>query len=78
MAPIWLHRLNDILTWLNPALALFAAVLAAMVIAEAGEHIPRKATNPAVQAARPAAKVAPDIYVRPAVPTEWRDMLLHD
>src|ERR1700712_5077214 len=49
MAPYWLVRLNDALTWVNPALGLVAAILALLTIAAAAERFPRQVASAAVQ-----------------------------
>ena len=78
MAPSWLARLNDALTWVNPALGLVAAILALLTIATAAERFPRNVTGAAVQSARPVKVVAAAECARPVVPPELRDMRLHD
>ena len=78
MTPIWLTRLNDALTWLNPALSLVAAVLAVMVVATAAARVQGPRPTPSVQVAqlvqRPSAATCPQAVQSP----ELRDMLLHD
>lgn len=78
MAPCWLVRLNDFLTWLNPALGLVAAVLALLTVAAAAERFPRAAASPAVYRARPVNVLASAECARPALPPELRDLRLYD
>ena len=79
MAPYWLVRLNDLLAWINPALAGVAALLAMLVIAAAAERFPASAARPAVQSARPNSVVAPRAECpRVVLPPEWRDLQLYD
>jgi hypothetical protein len=78
MAPYWLARLNDALTWVNPALGLVAAILALLTIATAAERFPRNMTSAAVQTTRPVKVAAAAECARPVVPPELRDMRLHD
>jgi len=79
MAPSWLVRLNDLLTWLNPALAGVAALLAMLVIAAAAERFPATAARPAVQGVRHTSAVAPRAECpRTVLPPEWRDLQLYD
>jgi hypothetical protein len=78
MAPYWLVRLNDLLTWLNPALAGVAALLAMLVIAAAAERFPAHA-RPAVSSARLNSVAAARAECpRAVVPPEWRDLQLYD
>jgi len=84
MAPYWLVRLNDLLSWLNPALGLVAVVLALLTIAAAAERFPRNAVNsaaynyPAPYRARPVNVLASVECVRPVLPPELRDLRLYD
>ena len=79
MAPYWLVRFNDVLAWLNPALAGVAALLAMLVIATAAERFPAYAARPAVQSARQSKIVAPQAECpRVVLPPEWRDLRLYD
>lgn len=78
MAPYWLVRLNDALTWVNPALGLVAASLALLTIAAAADRFPRDVASATVQSARPVKVVASADCARPALPTELRDMRLYD
>jgi hypothetical protein len=78
MAPYWLVRLNDLLTWLNPALGLVAAVLALLTIAAAAERFPRNAASSAVYSARPVNVLASAECARPVLPPELRDLRLYD
>jgi hypothetical protein len=77
MAPSWLMRLNDLLAWLNPALAGVAALLALMVIAAAG-RFPANATRTAGEATRPVSVVTSAECPRAALPPKWRDLQLYD
>ena len=76
MAPF--VRLNDLLTWLNPALGLVAAVLALLTIAAAAERFPPAAASPAVYGARPVNVLASAECARPVLPPELRDLRLYD
>jgi hypothetical protein len=78
MAPNWLVRLNDLLTWLNPALGLIAAILALLTIAAAAERFPRNATSPAFYSAPPVGVLASTGCARPVLPPELRDLRLYD
>jgi hypothetical protein len=78
MASYWLARLNDALTWVNPALGLVAAILALLTIVAAAERFPRHVASASVQSARPVKVVASADCARPALPPELRDMQLHD
>jgi hypothetical protein len=78
MAPYWLVRLNDLLTWLNPALGLVAAVLALLTIAAAAERFPRNAASSAVYSARSVNVLASAECARPVLPPELRDLRLYD
>jgi len=78
MAPYWLVRLNDALTWVNPALGLVAAILALLTIAAVAERFPRQVARVAVQSARPVKVAAAADCARPVLPPELRDMRLHD
>ena len=78
MSPYWLLRLNDLLTWLNPALGCVAAVLALMVIAVAAERASGQVARPAVQAARPVNAPSSAECPRVVLPPEWRDLRLYD
>jgi hypothetical protein len=84
MAPYWLVRLNDLLSWLNPALGLVAAVLALLTIAAAAERFPQNAVNsavytyPAPYSARPVNVRASAECARPVLPAELRDLRLYD
>ncbi len=78
MAPYWLVRLNDALTWVNPVLGLVAAILALLTIAAAAERSPRHVASAAVQIARPVRVVAAADCVRSDMPPELRDMRLYD
>ena len=79
MAPYWLVRFNDVLAWLNPALAGVAALLAMLVIATAAERFPAHAARPAVQSAWQNGVVASRVECpRVVVPPEWRDLRLYD
>jgi hypothetical protein len=78
MTPIWLLRLNGFLAWLNPVLGLIAAVLAAMVIAAAAEHLPAQPSKPAAPAAQAVQRQAQAACPQAALPPEWRDLSLYD
>ena len=78
MTPIWLTRLNDVLTWLNPALGLVAAVLAAMVVAAAAEHMHSPRATPSVQVAQFVQRPVSPACTHAVLAPELRDMLLHD
>jgi hypothetical protein len=79
MAPYWLVRLNEVLAWLNPALAGVAALLAMLVIAAAAERFPAGAARPAVQSARLNSVAAARAECpRAALPPAWRDLQLYD
>jgi hypothetical protein len=78
MAPYWLVRLNDFLSWLNPALGLIAAVLALLTVAAAAERFPRSAASPPAYRARPVSAIASAECARPVVPPELRDLRLYD
>jgi hypothetical protein len=78
MAPYWLVRLNDLLSWLNPALGLVAAVLALLTIAAAAERFPGKAPSPAAYSPRPVHALASVECARPVLPPELRDLRLYD
>ena len=78
MAPYWLVRLNDALTWVNPTLGLVAAILALLTIAAAAERFPSQVMSVAVQSARPVKVAAAADCARPVLPPELRDMRLHD
>jgi hypothetical protein len=78
MNPYWRIRLNDFLTWLNPALGFVAAILALLTIAAAAERFPRNAASPAVQTTRAVSVLASAECVRPAMPPELRDLRLYD
>jgi hypothetical protein len=81
MAPFWLVRLNDFLTWLNPALggvAALLALLALLVIAVAAERFPAHAARPPVQSLRQNSAIVSAQCPREALPPEWRDLQLYD
>jgi hypothetical protein len=78
MAPYWLVRLNDVLTWINPALGLGAAILALLTIAAAAERFPHHPMSAAIQSTRPVRGVASADCARPVLPPELRDMRLYD
>jgi hypothetical protein len=80
MTPYWLVRFNDLLAWLNPALAGVAALLAMLVIAAAAERFPVvNAARPVVQSApQPSAVAARTKCPRAIVPPEWRELQLYD
>jgi hypothetical protein len=78
MTPIWLTRLNSVLTWLNPVLCLAAAVLAALVIAAAAARGPAPMAGPTVQLAQTVQRPIAPACARAVLPPELRDMLLHD
>jgi hypothetical protein len=78
MPPIWLTRLNEVLTWLNPVLCLVAGVLAALVIATAAARGPAPTAGPTVQLAQTAQRPVTPACAQAVLPPELRDMLLHD
>jgi hypothetical protein len=78
MPPIWLTRLNDVLTWLNPALSLVAAVLAVMVVAAAAARVQGPRATPSLQVAQFVQRPTAPTCAQAGLPPEWRDMLLHD
>ena len=78
MAPIWLVRLNDLLTWLNPALGLIALVLAAMVIAEAVDRLPLQPAKPAFAVAQVVRQKVSPTCPPAALPPEWRELSRYD
>jgi hypothetical protein len=78
MAPYWLVRLNDLLTWFNPALGFVATILALLTIAASAERFPRAAASPAIYRAPPVSVLASAECARPVVPPELRDLRLYD
>jgi hypothetical protein len=79
MAPTWLVRLNDVLAWLNPALAGVAALLAMLVIATAAERFPIHTARPAVPSTWQTSVVTPLAECpRTVLRPEWRDLQLYD
>jgi hypothetical protein len=79
MAPCWLVRLNDLLAWLNPALAGVVALLAMLVIATAADRFPANAARLAVQIVRQNSVVAPRAECpRAVLPPEWQDLRVYD
>lgn len=78
MAPSWLVRLNDFLTWLNPALGLVATVLAAIVIAEAVDRLPLPPARPAVPVAQAVRQKVAATCPQATLPPEWRELSRYD
>ena len=78
MAPYWLVRLNDFLTWFNPALGFVAAILALLTIAAAAERFPRAAASSVIHRAPPVSVLASAECARLVVPPELRDLRLYD
>jgi len=75
MTPIWLVRLNDFLSWLNPLLGVVAGVLAAMVMSAAAGRLPVQPSRPEVRVVQQPAPVA---CQRAALPAEWRELSRYD
>jgi len=78
MTPNWLIRLNDFLAWINPVLALIAALLAAMVIAAAAERMPARSSKPAVAAAQVSSQRTQPSCPQAVLPPEWRELSRYD
>jgi hypothetical protein len=78
MTPSWLVRLNDFLTWLNPALSLIAAVLAVMVVAAAADRLPVKPQRSAAPATQALRQPVPAACPPATLPPEWRELSRYD
>jgi hypothetical protein len=72
MAPYWLLRLNDFLTWLNPALGCIAAVLAVLVVQAADDRLSGNRMSPAVEIGRPMKTSSAVECPGASLPREWR------
>ena len=78
MMQSWLVRLNDFLTWLNPALGLIATVLAAMVVAEAVDRLPMPPARPTFAVAQVVRQKASATCPPASLPPEWRELSRYD
>jgi hypothetical protein len=78
MTPNWLVRLNDFLTFLNPALGLVAGALAFMVVAAAADRLAMKPAVPAAPMAQIVRQPAPAACAQSALPAEWRELSRYD